>query len=62
MGRSTVLPGRVHFSHVSGHFVPGYFRLVPAGKDTCFRSRLGLFCAPPLGWNRRLLLSARKGS
>ena len=32
VSRSTVPPGRVHFSLVSRHFVPGYFRLVPRDR------------------------------
>ena len=38
--RSTVPPGRVGFSLVSRHFVPGYFHLVPPGQDTLFRCRI----------------------
>jgi hypothetical protein len=36
--------GTVHFSLVSRHFVPGYFRLVPPGQDTLFRCRIGFLC------------------
>jgi hypothetical protein len=35
-------PGRVHFSLVPRHCVPGYFRLVPPGQDTLFCSRIFL--------------------
>jgi hypothetical protein len=42
VSRSTVPPGRVHFSLVSRHFVPGYFRLVPPGQNTLFRCRIFL--------------------
>ena len=34
VSRSTVPPGRIHFSLIPRHFVPGYFRLVPPGQDT----------------------------
>ncbi|MBV8378536.1 MAG: transposase [Verrucomicrobia bacterium] len=51
VSKSTVPPGRVHFSLVSRHFVPGYFHLVPPGQaillvppgqDTLFRCRIFL--------------------
>ena len=40
VSRSTIPPGRVHFSLVSRHFVPGYFRLVPPGQAALFRCRI----------------------
>jgi hypothetical protein len=49
--RSTVPSGRVGFSLVSRHFVPGYFRLVPPGQDILFHCRiflkLALMVSPP---------------
>ncbi|MBV8142423.1 MAG: transposase [Verrucomicrobia bacterium] len=35
-------PSGIHFSLVSRHFVPGYFRLIPPGQDTLFRCRIFL--------------------
>ena len=42
VSRSTVPPRRVRFSFVSRHFVPGYFHLVPPGRDRLFYCRIFL--------------------